>query len=129
MEEEKSEYFKNILIKEREKIVKIIEGIDKSWSKNIRESIGNHTGYATHMADLATDSDEREKDTYMLEREFKNLKAHDQALKRIYTQSYGICSKCGKEITEERLRTIPHTDLCINCKRNEERINYNNRKI
>jgi len=129
MDKEKLEFFKNLLLSERKKVVKIIEGIDKIWSKSIRDSVGDISAYATHMADLGTDSDEREKETYMLERELKNLKKLDQALKRIYDNTYGICGFCGKEISENRLRAIPFTEFCIKCQRNEERINNNNRKI
>ncbi len=129
MNKEKLEFFKNLLFVERERTAKIIENIDKTWSKSIRESVGDISAYATHMADLGTDSNEREKETYMLERELKNLKKLDQALKRIYDNTYGICRFCGKEIPENRLRAIPFAEFCIKCQRNEERINNNNRKI
>lgn len=129
MNKEKLEFFKNLLLVERERTVKIIEKIDKTWSKSIRESVGDISAYATHMADLGTDSNEREKETYMFERELKNLKKLDQALKRIYDNTYGICRFCGKEISESRLRAIPFAEFCIKCQRNEERINNNNRKI
>lgn len=129
MNKEKLEFFKNLLLVERERTVKIIENIDKTWSKSIRDSVGDISAYATHMADLGTDSNEREKETYMLERELKNLKKLDQALKRIYDNTYGICRFCGKKIPESRLRAVPFTEFCIKCQRNEERINNNNRKI
>ncbi|MEA3476438.1 MAG: TraR/DksA C4-type zinc finger protein [Candidatus Cloacimonadota bacterium] len=129
MNKEKLESFKHLLLVERERTVKIIENIDKTWSKSIRDSVGDISAYATHMADLGTDSNEREKETYMLERELKNLKKLDQALKRIYDNTYGICRFCGKEIPESRLRAIPFAEFCIKCQRNEERINNNNRKI
>ena len=129
MNKEKLEFFKNLLLVERERTVKIIEKIDKTWSKSIRDSVGDISAYATHMADLGTDSNEREKETYMFERELKNLKKLDQALKRIYDNTYGICRFCGKEISESRLRAIPFAEFCIKCQRNEERINNNNRKI
>ena len=29
---------------------------------------------------------------------------------------YGICEKCGKEIGEERLKVIPETKICGQCK-------------
>jgi RNA polymerase-binding protein DksA len=128
MNNEKLEFFRNLLLAEREKTVKIIEGIDKTWSKTIRDSVGDISAYATHIADLGTDSNEREKESYMLERELKNLKNLDKALKRIYDNSYGICQLCGKEISEERLHAVPYAEFCIECQRNEERINNNFRK-
>ncbi len=127
MEREQLDFFRALLMSERKNVVKIIEGIDESWSKNIRDAVGNVSAYATHIADLGTDSDEREKETYMLERELRNLKNIDNALKRIYDKSYGICNYCGDEISSSRLKAIPYTEFCINCKRNEERINNNHR--
>ena len=38
-----------------------------------------------------------------------------QALARIDSGNYANCSKCGKAISEERLKAIPWTDLCIHC--------------
>jgi DnaK suppressor protein len=40
---------------------------------------------------------------------------------RIEKGTYGICENCGRPIAEERLRAIPWTTLCIDCKRLEER--------
>jgi len=127
MEREQLDFFRALLMSERKNVVKIIEGIDENWSKNIRDGVGNISSYATHLADLGTDSDEREKETYMLNRELKNLKHIDNALKRINDKSYGICCYCGDEISSPRLKAIPYAELCINCKRNEERINNNHR--
>ena len=127
MEREQLDFFRALLMSERKNVVKIIEGIDESWSKNIRDAVGNVSAYATHIADLGTDSDEREKETYMLDRELKNLKNIDNALKRIYDKTYGVCNYCGEEISSSRLKAIPYTEFCINCKRNEERINNNHR--
>ncbi len=61
MEREQLDFFRALLMSERKNVVKIIEGIDESWSKNIRDAVGNVSAYATHIADLGTDSDEREK--------------------------------------------------------------------
>ncbi len=127
MEREQLDFFRALLMSERKNVVKIIEGIDENWSKNIRDAVGNASSYATHIADLGTDSDEREKETYMLDRELKNLKNIDNALKRIYDKTYGVCNYCGEEISSSRLKAIPYTEFCINCKRNEERINNNHR--
>ncbi len=127
MEREQLDFYRDLLMGERKKVMKIIEGIDENLSNNIRDSVGNVSAYATHLADLGTDSDEREKETYMLDRELRNLKNIDNALKRIHDKTYGVCNYCGDEILSQRLKAIPYTELCINCKRNEERINNNHR--
>ncbi len=37
------------------------------------------------------------------------------ALKRIKDGSYGVCTRCGNDISEERLNVLPHTPLCRTC--------------
>lgn len=48
------------------------------------------------------------------------LKSVDHAIIRIHEKRYGVCLKCGCKIPEERLRAIPYTVLCIDCKNQEE---------
>ncbi len=38
------------------------------------------------------------------------------ALDKIRQGKYGICEKCGKEISQERLRAVPETKTCNICK-------------
>src|SRR3989344_1103574 len=40
------------------------------------------------------------------------LKDINSALEKIEKGNYGICEKCGKEIEEERLKTIPEAKFC-----------------
>ena len=37
------------------------------------------------------------------------------ALRRIEDGSYGVCTRCGEQISEARLDTLPWTPLCRNC--------------
>ena len=39
---------------------------------------------------------------------------HD-ALKRIEDGSYGICARCGEDISDARLAAVPHTMVCKAC--------------
>lgn len=43
------------------------------------------------------------------------LKRIAAALGRIEAGSYGDCVKCGEEISEQRLETLPATPFCRNC--------------
>ena len=40
----------------------------------------------------------------------------NSALEKIKTDKYGICEKCEKEISIERLKVSPEAKLCISCK-------------
>ena len=37
------------------------------------------------------------------------------ALQRIENESFGICTKCGNDIPEDRLVANPAADVCMNC--------------
>ena len=48
------------------------------------------------------------------------LKEIGEALQRIGQKTYGVCERCGNDISENRLRAILLTRLCLNCKNVEE---------
>ena len=49
-----------------------------------------------------------------LEKKLLNI---EKALERIKKGKYGICEKCGRKISEEKLRACPETNLCLECQR------------
>jgi len=54
------------------------------------------------------------------DRENKLIKKIKKALDRIENGTFGICEKCGEEISVKRLMARPVTTLCIDCKTKEE---------
>ena len=54
------------------------------------------------------------------DRERKLIKKIDEALERFETGTFGLCIHCGQEIGIERLKARPVTDLCIECKAEQE---------
>lgn len=48
-----------------------------------------------------------------------NLREVDAALAKVRDGTYGICERCGRPISDERLEAIPWATLCIDCKRTE----------
>ena len=72
--------------------------------------------------DVASDLFERDKIQaliFTLERKLEDI---DHALKQAQEGVYGVCEKCGNPIDPERLEIFPETTLCINCKRESERL-------
>jgi RNA polymerase-binding protein DksA len=45
----------------------------------------------------------------------------DRALYRIKDGTYGLCERCGRPIDAARLKALPRTLQCTDCKRREER--------
>jgi len=112
------EYFKNLILKKREETIKAIKRLeDTTVSDNTRnDSTALDSAYAYHMADVGTDSQEREKAFLWLARENKYLSHLNTALERIKTGEYGVCIECGELILKERLEEVPHTRHCVKCK-------------
>ena len=54
------------------------------------------------------------------DRESKLIKKIKKALERIEDGTFGICEKCGEEISHKRLKARPVTTYCIECKTKEE---------
>ena len=64
---------------------------------------------------------DREMDYSLEENSVHVLKEIDAALGRLDDGTFGKCTRCGKQIGEERLEAMPYATLCIDCKRLEER--------
>lgn len=45
----------------------------------------------------------------------EELKAIDAALERIAKGTFGTCTRCGAEISRERLDAVPYTPFCQEC--------------
>lgn len=114
--------FRRLLLERR---VELMQELDEfkngDASHTIKEASGENSSYAFHMADLGTDTNEREKAYYFATREGRLLASIDQALERVESGGYGFCQNCGNPITHERLEAVPHAVLCITCKANEEK--------
>jgi DnaK suppressor protein len=71
-------------------------------------------------ADRATLEADRNFMLRIRDRENKLIKKIKKALERIDEGSFGVCEKCGEDISASRLKARPVTTLCIDCKTKEE---------
>ncbi len=118
--------FRRLLLERRVELLKELDAFKNGDAAHtIKEASGENSSYAFHMADLGTDTNEREKAYYFATREGRLLASIDQALERVENGSYGYCQNCSSPITRERLEAVPHAVLCITCKANEEKGPYN----
>ncbi|TFG97905.1 MAG: TraR/DksA family transcriptional regulator [Calditrichales bacterium] len=110
-------YFKDLLLKKREELVKNIEYLRSITTQaTTQEASGDHSAYSFHMADQGTDAMEREKAFMFASRDEKYLKQIDAALDRIDNKTYGICRVTGKDIGKERLEAVPTTTISYEAK-------------
>lgn len=117
MEKFDIEYFKSIILDKRQKIYQELN--QGELKESIREAPGENS-YAYHLADVGSDSNEREKSFLVASLEGDILAELDDALQRIEDGSYGHCVVCDQMIGRKRLEAIPYTKLCLSCKAQEE---------
>ena len=120
MEQKDLEYFKELILKKRKKLMEELESIRENATSDARSGAADST-YAYHMADVGTDAQEREKAFLWLARENKYLAHLNAALDRIESEEYGYCATCGEQIAKKRLEEVPHTTHCVSCKNRESR--------
>ncbi|NBF39270.1 MAG: TraR/DksA family transcriptional regulator [Spirochaetes bacterium] len=56
---------------------------------------------------------------HVLEQNRRQLQRLANALKRVDTNEYGHCVRCGGEIPIERLRVVPEAVVCVPCAENK----------
>jgi DnaK suppressor protein len=110
--------YKKKLLKLREEILFEMKKQGKDGLSDKRANSGNNSsGYATHMADIGTDTSEMEFMGNILSSEQKIIFEIDEALLRIDEGTYGKCSECNRVINKKRLEILPYARYC---KRHEE---------
>lgn len=72
--------------------------------------------------DRATLETDRNFELRTRDRERKLIVKIDNTIEKIMDDEYGYCDECGVEIGIKRLEARPVTDLCIDCKTKEERL-------
>ena len=113
--------YKKLLLKLREDVTGEINNIAKDNLKSQKESSGDLSGYSFHMADMASDSYDRELSLNIASEEQQVVYEIDEALKRIEDGKFGKCVECEKKVPLKRLNVIPYAKYCIQCQSKEEK--------
>ena len=100
------EHFKKMLLTRKDDITKRINAIDKDIK---------HEEMSSNWTEQATERENDEVLESLGNASEQELVMINNALKRIDTGEYFICSNCGKDIPPERLELLPFTSHCVNC--------------
>jgi RNA polymerase-binding transcription factor len=73
------------------------------------------------FADSAHSTAERSRVISVVRALRSNLRWVDRALAKMEHGGYGVCERCGRPISPERLEALPWAILCITCKQEGER--------
>jgi DnaK suppressor protein len=112
MDQKDLEYFKELLTNTLDELLSQA-GNTVSDMTSPKENFPDPTDRASLEADR----------NFMLrirDRESKLIKKIKRALERIENGTFGICEKCGEDISIQRLKARPVTTQCIECKTKEE---------
>ena len=116
------EYFKKLILKIKEKILDEIKHISEdTLKKSQKDAAGDISGYTYHMADVATDTYDREFSLGLASNERQSLYELDDALKKMEEGTFGICEECKSLITKTRLKVVPFARLCVKCQEKKEK--------
>jgi len=93
---------------------------------------GHESKSPTHMAELGTDSYERDFTLSLMQNDQETLTEIQDALHRIDEGTYGQCEACRVEgkapsrsvIPKTRLKAIPFARNCVECERQKESLTY-----
>jgi DnaK suppressor protein len=112
MEPEKIEFFRTLLQKQMDELLKEADRTVVGMTDS-KENFPDPTDRA------ALESDRN----FLLrirDRERKLISKIKEALLRLDDDTYGICEACGEDISFERLEARPVTTLCVECKKRQE---------
>lgn len=113
--------FRKIILKRKEEILDGIKHISEdTLKKSQKDASGDISGYTYHMADVATDTYDREFSLGLASNEREVLYEFDDALKKIEEGTFGICEDCKVLISKNRLKAVPQACLCLKCQEKRE---------
>jgi DnaK suppressor protein len=113
--------FRKLLLAEKERVTQSLAQHEKVIQHtDDRAGEGGSKAHSNHMADQGTDEYESEATIRFASSEGRYLYHIEEALTRVEDGTYGQCTGCGQRIGLERLRALPYTRLCIECKEKEE---------
>lgn len=115
-------FFENLLNEKKETLLQELGYLeDNTMRLNSKEGAGDLSSHAYHLADHATETQDREQAFHMASREGKYLFYIEEALDRVRNGTFGVCKKCGKLIPKPRLEAVPTAKMCIDCKTAQEK--------
>jgi DnaK suppressor protein len=109
----KTEIIENLLAARRRILTDVSQKI-RSESDTSKFEIGD-------IYDRASSERERELSLILGDRGREKLAEIEDALERVNDKSYWVCEECGEPIGEHRLRALPFTRVCVDCKSRSER--------
>lgn len=113
MEKKKVEIFKKRLLTKQEELLRLVSKSDHDG----READEDAT---QDIADKAANSYTKEFLFHQSDEHRRLLQLVNEALERIKTGSYGLCTSCQEEVQQKRLEAVPWARHCIECQEKQD---------
>jgi len=110
-----TEHFRKLLEDELQRLEMERDHIESRTARNGVLVGGGESQYDDHMADIATETQDREIDLASADNVYEIVEQVNVALEKIRTKTYGSCDVCGKPISRARLNALPYATLCMQC--------------
>jgi DnaK suppressor protein len=111
------EALRKMLLDRRQEVLKEIEQL---IGNRLSDEAQNRIDSVPDLGDQALLDSQRGRDISILEMRNRMRQNIDEALIRLDERTYGICSDCGVEISEKRLKAVPFARRCVSCQAKEE---------
>ena len=122
LDKKTTKFYKTLLLDKREELVGDISHIsEETLKKTQKDASGDISGYAFHMADVATDNYDREFSLGLASKERSTLLEINHALHKLEEGGFGLCESCKKPVSKIRLKAVPYATLCLKCQQNMEK--------
>lgn len=112
-------HFRQRLLEEKKELQERIAGLNQGLEQPMADSISELSMYDNHPADIGDELFERGKDLSLKDNAEIQCGNVERALHKMDDHTYGICDRCGREISRERLEALPSANLCMPCKKDE----------
>ncbi len=110
------ERFREVLLEEKNRLQAQSKRIQRRDSaEDVADELTDLSDYDNHPADAASETFERGKEQAIDENTERLLNSINRALEKIDAGTYGICDRCGVEISKARLEAIPYATFCLEC--------------
>jgi len=114
--------FKKLILKRKSELIDQINHISEdTLKKSPKEASGDISSYTYHMADIATDTYDREFIMSLASNDRALFYEIEDALKKIEDGTFGVCEECKDLIAKVRLKAIPYARLCLKCQEKKEK--------
>ena len=104
---------------------KLLSEIERIQNKSMKIEFG-HDSTSGDEVDSANDNIIKHSELRFATRETLYLKKLKKTLRVVDSEDYGMCEECGSQINFQRLSARPTSNMCISCKEESERDEYQN---